>query len=604
MNTLSLVVTILTSLLLPYGSQADGTKAIVKGQQPDLPWGDINLLVITDDHSWVTGHGRKQPSLDADYGDVLSFYQHLKAHCDATGQDLFFVMNGDWIDGTGLSLDGETNHLVPLIQKMPFDIVNTGNHELYKSDVIDHMLQPGGFIDWWGTRHLASNIVITATNQPLSNRYTILEGKNSRVLVFGFIYHLQNPASEVVVLNPEEVVKEQWFPKVLRENAYDAILVMAHMGIDDEAIDAILYGIRGIVGNTVPVQFVAGHTHKRRHTQVDDLSKAVEAGRYLDTIGFISFPTASTVHMADNNASAMDLFQHVFLDANTQLLKTILNNGESFTTSDGQELHDFISTTESKLGLNRIIGCSPNNYFINRTLEEKDSLWRLYRDFVVPTQLDKDKDTNRAIILSQGSWRYDLFAGENAEGDAIAISPFNESMFNIGTMPCEMILSLYDMLNNNTVDNFYETLPAYILSGRVVSGEQCELYTHHFELKAIQNGLEILEPDDERAVEMIKLTSTSIWTSFIQEEWPCGGNKWAHPPWSDDHKVSHERSETEGKKLPIAISLSVVCMLILAGIVFARLRSSSYATEDFSHMPRDEEMNRCRDDFDVDAEVV
>ena len=106
-----------------------GAEALVVHGEVDLPWGDINLLVVTDDHSWVGGHGRKEPLLDADYGDVLSFYQNLKAHCDAKGQDLFLVMNGDWIDGTALSLNGETSFLVPLIQKMPFDIVNTGNHE-------------------------------------------------------------------------------------------------------------------------------------------------------------------------------------------------------------------------------------------------------------------------------------------------------------------------------------------------------------------------------------------------------------------------------------------------------------------------------------------
>lgn len=100
---------------------ADGT--------PDLPWGDINLLVITDDHSWVGGHQRKEPYLNADYGAVLSFYQHLKNYCESVDKDLYFVMNGDWIDGTGLSLNGDISSLVPLIQKMPFDVVNTGNHE-------------------------------------------------------------------------------------------------------------------------------------------------------------------------------------------------------------------------------------------------------------------------------------------------------------------------------------------------------------------------------------------------------------------------------------------------------------------------------------------
>ncbi len=102
---------------------------LVTNREPQLPFGDINLVVLTDDHSWIGGHGQKEPYFNADYGDVLSFYQHLKSYCDANEKDLWFVMNGDWIDGTGLSLDGDIQYITPLIEKMPFDVVNTGNHE-------------------------------------------------------------------------------------------------------------------------------------------------------------------------------------------------------------------------------------------------------------------------------------------------------------------------------------------------------------------------------------------------------------------------------------------------------------------------------------------
>lgn len=125
MYTLLLLTGLLFILQSAIGFEIKGNE----DGQPDLPWSDINLLVITDDHSWLGGHGRKDTYLNADFGAVLSFYQRLKAYCDSSNKDLFFVMNGDWIDGTGLSLDGDISHLVPLIQKMPFDVVNTGNHE-------------------------------------------------------------------------------------------------------------------------------------------------------------------------------------------------------------------------------------------------------------------------------------------------------------------------------------------------------------------------------------------------------------------------------------------------------------------------------------------
>lgn len=58
------------------------------------------MFVVTDVHSWVAGHGRHEAD-DADYGDVLSFYQLLKQQNPK--RDIFFVMNGDFMDGTGLS---------------------------------------------------------------------------------------------------------------------------------------------------------------------------------------------------------------------------------------------------------------------------------------------------------------------------------------------------------------------------------------------------------------------------------------------------------------------------------------------------------------------
>jgi 2',3'-cyclic-nucleotide 2'-phosphodiesterase (5'-nucleotidase family) len=109
--TLGLLVTLVTSLAVT---------------EPLLPFGDINVVVVTDTHSWIGGHKKNEAQLDASYGDLLSFYEQLKVYCDQNEKDLWFVMNGDWIDGTGLAMDGDPSHLIPLLEKMPFDVVNVG----------------------------------------------------------------------------------------------------------------------------------------------------------------------------------------------------------------------------------------------------------------------------------------------------------------------------------------------------------------------------------------------------------------------------------------------------------------------------------------------
>ena len=100
--------------LAPNGIEKMATGAPTQPQTPPptyaaLPIGPINVMVLTDVHSWVMGHAshdHEDGALDVDYGHVLSFYQRLKARVDAydpeNPSDLYFVMNGDFLHGTFL----------------------------------------------------------------------------------------------------------------------------------------------------------------------------------------------------------------------------------------------------------------------------------------------------------------------------------------------------------------------------------------------------------------------------------------------------------------------------------------------------------------------
>jgi len=159
---------------------------------------DINFIVVTDVHSWVAGHGFHEPSLNADYGDVLSFYEHLAVECNSQNKDLFFVMNGDFVDGTALSSSKDNySHLIKILEKMPFDVINIGNHELYHiKDLIEKSMEgTEGFIDFWNGRYLTSNVLkrkqdIINSTSFLGNPYSFLKGENTNttILCFGFLF--------------------------------------------------------------------------------------------------------------------------------------------------------------------------------------------------------------------------------------------------------------------------------------------------------------------------------------------------------------------------------------------------------------------------------
>jgi 2',3'-cyclic-nucleotide 2'-phosphodiesterase (5'-nucleotidase family) len=231
------------------------------GIAPTLPLSDINVVIVTDVHSWVGGHvlppldkNSHVPRRTADYGDVLSFVEHLKNYVYYSSQssegaeerDVWFVMNGDWIDGTGLAMNGDAQHLIPILEKMNFDAVTVGNHELYMNSVIAQMMQPAGFIEFLGHRYVSSNVMRTErTDRSIGNRYTLLRGRHANLLVFGFLYEMKDTGDLVTVAEVAATVQEPWFQAAVKAtNDYHAILVLAHMDVNDPLLQIILSAIR------------------------------------------------------------------------------------------------------------------------------------------------------------------------------------------------------------------------------------------------------------------------------------------------------------------------------------------------------------------------
>ena len=160
--------------LLLRARQQQQSNAVV--MNPDLPLGDINIVVVTDTHSWCGGQKKLYGAdgvVAANYGDVLSFVQRLKQYInsadndnnDDTARDVWFVMNGDFVDGTGLSMNRNVDALLPILERMQYDAINVGNHELYTDHLIQQISSPGGFIEWYGDRYISSNVRFNTTRR-------------------------------------------------------------------------------------------------------------------------------------------------------------------------------------------------------------------------------------------------------------------------------------------------------------------------------------------------------------------------------------------------------------------------------------------------------
>jgi len=532
----------------------------------NLPLGDINVVVLTDVHSWVGGHGAKE-SYDANYGDVLSFYQRLQEQMKALRlsdpekhqHDLWIVNNGDWIDGTGLAMNGDPSYLVPILEKMPWDVVNVGNHELYDKDVIEATYRPGGFAEWWGSRYVNANVLHTQKATPVAHRYRLLKGDNANVLTFGFLYNMQGNDPSVTVQTVQDTIHEDWFHDALTtdtemEGGYDAIMVLAHMDHQDELVKIILDRIRHFVSEDMPIQFIAGHTHYRGYSQVDNFSTSCEAGRFLDTVGFVSFPKQSTIRNAaaekaaqeaaeaaaqeaaadsnstngnedvsnetdtgggllmgeDSNSPQVeyhDTFEHVFIDAKYDTLAETLGlERNEMMTEDGMFLTEFIYNVQQDLGLNKIVGCIEQDYDLGKHPSDPSSLWNLYCNEVVPHVMGELDGRAKIVVSEAGAFRYGLYARELVLDEVIAVAPFNNSLYRFEGIPGSVLLDLNSTLNIDVTSA--STIPDYIMcpnpaydfpqigtpTGNIT---QYDLVVAEFAIPAIEAGLKKVWPEDD-----------------------------------------------------------------------------------------------------------
>lgn len=156
---------------------------------------DVNIFVVTDTHSWMDAHRHVDafPPTDGTYGNVTSFITLMKEYAATVDKDIFFLDNGDVVDGTGLSnaspIDGEV--LFPLLMRVPFDAMAIGNHECYDGKTINEMVD-SNYIGSRNGTYITSNVLLSSTMEPLGSRYVILEGANAgtRLMVLGMLYNV------------------------------------------------------------------------------------------------------------------------------------------------------------------------------------------------------------------------------------------------------------------------------------------------------------------------------------------------------------------------------------------------------------------------------
>ncbi|KAG8899457.1 hypothetical protein FRB99_006702 [Tulasnella sp. 403] len=431
---------------------------------PDRPlvWGDVNIIHTSDSHGWLLGHQKAsepEPNASGTFGDFYSFVHHMKRKAARQGVDLLVVDSGDLHDGNGLS-DGfpeggvnghETNKF---FTKIPYDALAIGNHELYKYPVSLDVYR--NFAPKWKGRYLTSNVNITIVSKdgttkkvPIGAQYTKFKTSQGRtVTAFGVLFNFTNNAKNTHVQKADDFVKESWFLEAIAEEP-DFFLLLgdgmnSHMAVARDNWPIIFKAIRYVHPFT-PILIFGGHTHIRDCVVLDERSMALESGRYMETVGWMSatLPKVKTDPVE---------FSRRYLDANRVTYQYHTGTSEgTFDTRKGKKITKGLKRLVKRFNLDSTFGVVPQDYYLDRVPHTfNNSVVSLFIHKILPTVLPASyperASTPFIVVANSGSQRFDVFRGPFTRNDQFIVSPFKNSFLYL-TVPLGIGRKVADKLN-------------------------------------------------------------------------------------------------------------------------------------------------------------
>lgn len=412
-----------------------------------------------------------RPSYGADWGDYISFAEHLRKRADSEGTDLLLIDSGDRIEGNGLydAAHPKGRYILNIIKEQHIDVLCSGNHELYKnqSSYDEYEITVPEFHG----NYLASNIDIIDPNsgqwRPLAQRYKKFKTKNQgiRIVAFGFLYDFSLNSNNTIVQKVEDTIKEEWFHNVIQDRDVDLFLVVGHVPLRTAEFPAIFHAIRQHNLET-PIQFFGGHLHIRDYAKYDSNSYGIESGRYMETIGFMSISgigVAKTPSVFSRTLASLRLgqsqrslaaalrFGRRYIDNNlfSYHRHTGLNT-TAFQTPHGLSVSRQIAKDRAELKLDVVHGCAPQDYFTDRApFPSNQSIYSWLQAQVLPQKVyDKQRgDRPRLVLTNTGAIRFEIFKGQFTTDTLYTISPFTSGFRFIPDVPFAIAKRLLAVLN-------------------------------------------------------------------------------------------------------------------------------------------------------------
>lgn len=415
----------------------------------DLQWGDLNFLHTTDTHGWLAGHILER-QFSADWGDFVSFSEHVRQLADSRGVDLIMVDSGDRHDGNGLSdaSKHDGSKALPIFCEADYDVVTVGNHELYRGAAARQEVRR--IRKRYGERYVVSNVELVSGQSwvPMGAKYRLFTTKNQnkRVLALGFLFNfVGNDKLVTRVTKVEDELEKQWFKDVERDILpnVDYVVVAGHVPLRKfPEFTYVLNKIRA-VNKHLPVSFFGGHSHIRDYRIYDDYAVGLQSGRYCETIGWASANISSGTELSVN-------FSRSYIDFNPRAFAYHVGQPDNFLTEHGRTVSKAIRKVRKHLDLDAHKADVPQNYYTDRApFPSNRSLYSLIQEKVLPllTSPEIIQGMTRFVFLNTGAVRFDLFKGPYTKDTGYILSPFKNQWLHIPRVPRSVAEQILPVIN-------------------------------------------------------------------------------------------------------------------------------------------------------------
>lgn len=378
------------------------------------------------------------------------------------------IDTGDRIEGNGLydASHPKGTYIYDIFKEQEIDVLCSGNHELYHRNAsINEYLK---VVPNFQGNYIASNIDIidprSGDRVPLAQRFKKFTTKNQgiRILAFGFLFDFTGNANNTIVQPVEETIKQDWFQQAIRDREVDLFLVAGHVPLRSNEFIAIYKAIREVQWDA-PIQFFGGHTHIRDYVKYDSNAHALESGRYLETIGFMSItglntggkprslPAYAPANAERPTIQASPRFARRYIDNNLLSFfhHTSLNE-TSFPTAHGRNVSAIIASARKALGLDHQFGCAPTDLWTNRApYPDENSIFTWLGKQVLADKIKDEKrgDVPAIVLLNTGAVRFDIYQGAYTVDTTYSVFPFTNSFRYIQDVPFDVAEKVLLVLN-------------------------------------------------------------------------------------------------------------------------------------------------------------